>query len=616
VKCEEARRRLSLAMDDDLSADERREVDDHAGTCATCGPYARHLADLRAALRFEVVDGGPDLAARVLAAVAHDVVATVPSRRRRLMPLVAAAVAGALVGAVLVSGTRPGSPPRSVAAALPEQVLQAQARLHSLAASVRVVERGWHPDVPVRTYTGSIGYRAPESFTLTLTDRTDYPSKQWRRNDAAVLINGAVAWTSGLAGCPLEGLPTCTPAQPRVRALVGREPFAADGPAPLDLVLPARSFAIGRTARVLAGSHRAAGRDAIVAVTTVAQVESLVAVLRQAGNFREVRATDPAELWLDRRSLVPLRLVINAGTDPDRRRWAAERGYQDRAGRPILELDLGAVRINADGGPRAFPGAPAVAVQRDGGFRDGTLASADGPVPSWLPSGMKPYRDGRLDAGPTAVAVRTWTDGRAWVKVRTARGWPGGRLFGDVGDVVRATRVGAAVAYVSEDGSAVAMHADGVDLVVTGTVSLDERLHVAASTGIAGRAVPAGWAEATSATLAEATAALSGLLVPATSSAYAAPAIQVAAGPAVTMSVAGPGQRGYRLVQTNGNALGPPVDADATAVVVRGATGRWSPALGVLEWVQDNARVIELRSETLALAELLTVAADLEAARP
>jgi hypothetical protein len=600
-------------MDDALTADERREVDDHAATCPTCGPYARQLADLRSALRFEVVEAVPDLAPSVVAAVAAGGAAPA-SRRRRFLPLVAAAVAGALVGAVVVSGTRPGTPPGPVAAALPEQVLRAQARLQSLSADVQVVERGWHPDVPVRTYTGSLAYRAPESFALRLADRTDYPSRQWRANDASVVVDGDMAWTSGPAGCPPEGLPTCTPGVPRQRALIEREPFSADGPAPLDLVLPARSFAIGRTARVLPGSHRAAGRDATVVVTTVAQLQPLVAVFGQAGNFRDVRATDPAELWLDRDSLVPLRLIVTAGAGPDRERWAGLHGYRDTAGERILELRLRSVRVNADPGPTAFPEPPTAAVQRDAGFRDATVDAAEAPVPTWLPAGMTRYREGRIAAAPSPIAVRTWTDGRAWIKVRSTQGWPGGRLFGDVGEVVRAAPLGGGVGYVSEDGAAVALHGAGIDLVVTGSAPLADLVRVAGSLGVSGLPVPAGWAEASTATLAEAAARLPELLAPARSSAYAPPAVHIAPGPVVTISVPGPGQRGYRLVQEDGTSLGPPVDPDVSAVTVRGVTGRWSPSLGALEWVEHGGRVIELRSDSLSLGELLLVSAGLRPA--
>jgi hypothetical protein len=46
-------------------------------------------------------------------------------------------------------------------------------------------------------------------------------------------------------------------------------------------------------------------------------------------------------------------------------------------------------------------------------------------------------------------------------------------------------------------------------------------------------------------------------------------------------------------------------------VRVRGRDGRWSLGRGELEWVEGH-RVLTLRSHTLPLEELLTIAASLE----
>ena len=88
-------------------------------------------------------------------------------------------------------------------------------------------------------------------------------------------------------------------------------------------------------------------------------------------------------------------------------------------------------------------------------------------LPAWLPAGFRPYRSGVVGgAGGPRVTVRTWTDGRAWLKVRATGDWPGGRLFGDLGPLVRPLALGAGVAYASEDGGRVAVHGDAVDFVV------------------------------------------------------------------------------------------------------------------------------------------------------
>jgi hypothetical protein len=207
------------------------------------------------------------------------------------------------------------------------------------------------------------------------------------------------------------------------------------------------------------------------------------------------------------------------------------------------------------------------------------------------------------------VAVRTWTDGRAWVKVRATRDWPGGRLFGDLGPLVRPLGLGAGVAYASEDGGRVAVHGSGVDLAVSGSLAPADLARVAAGLPVAGRPVPDGWAEAATATLPEARAAGPGLLRPSDPAGFAPPAVRVD-GKAVTLAYGGAGSRGFLLVQAPGVRLTPPLDEDATGVRVRGSDGRWSPGRGELEWVEAG-RSFDLRSTTLSLEELLAIAASL-----
>jgi hypothetical protein len=268
--------------------------------------------------------------------------------------------------------------------------------------------------------------------------------------------------------------------------------------------------------------------------------------------------------------------------------------------------------------PGAFPPPPAAVPAEDAGFRDlpvtaagpGGRAGEGFPDPTWLPAGFRPYRAGEVGGGGPGVAVRTWTDGRAWVKVRATRDWPGGRLFGDLGQLVRPAGLGAGVAYWSEDGSRLAVHGEGVDLLVTGSVSGSDLARVAASLPVAGRPVPAGWAEAATSTLPEVVAADRGLRVPRDLRGFAPPAVR-ADGRTVTLAYAGPGARGFLLVQAPGGRLTPPLDDDPLGVRVRGHDGRWSPGRGELEWVEDH-RVLTLRSNTLPLEELLTIGASLE----
>ena len=75
----------------------------------------------------------------------------------------------------------------------------------------------------------------------------------------------------------------------------------------------------------------------------------------------------------------------------------------------------------------------------------------------------------------------------------------------------------------------------------------------------------------------------------------------------VEVSVTGPGPRGVRIVESPGTALAPVEDPDARAVTVRGVSGRFSPTLDELTWI-ERGHVIVMSTHTLGLEDLLAVA--------
>lgn len=608
MSCEQARERLSAAVDGALGEAEHEALEAHLAACEACRAHRGHLERLRRAVRYEPLDDSPDVAPVALAAAA-----AAQQRRKRAERL---ALAAAFVAAVLAGGAFVGldvREPTQVRAAVAERVLEAQTRLASLEAEVTLVERGWHPAVPERRYTGTLAYRAPESLALTLTDETAYPDERWVANDVQVVAEEDTWWARGPAPCPQEALPGCADPAPRVQAVAGREPFRAATPAPLDLVVPVRSFTLADEPALL-GTREVAGREALGLATTAAQAAPILEGLRQAGTLRQAHPTDPVELWLDDEALVPLAVTVRAGDSTERALWAARRGYADEAGQTVLELSLADVSVNRAVGDEAFPPPPADAGVRDAGFADRSPGVVGVPAPGWLPAGMRPHRAGvSAGGGAPAVAVASWSDGRAWVKVRATREWDGGRLFGGLGDAVRRVDLAGGVGYVGEGGRAVALHAGDVDVVVTGSLPEAELRRVAASLDVGGRAVPASWAEAAVVPLERVADRLDGALLPPDLDGFAPAAARLVDGGAA-IAVTGPGARGFVLTQVPGEALAPPLEPDVRGVEVRGTAGRYTPRTGELEWVEAGS-VVSLRSATLSLDELVAIAERLEGPR-
>lgn len=612
MRCDEAAERISLALDGAIDGRELEQLDSHVASCASCRAFRQSSLRVRQHLRFEVVTAVPDVEAVVLDAIRR------PATRRpstggqsrpplRWLAPAAALLAGVVAGAAFVGLRTDRAPDSAAAADLSARVLVAQSRVDALSADLSITERGWHPDVPVRRYTGQLEYRAPESLAITLEDTSRYPSRAWRPNDVTAIVDRDQSWRSGLAACPRETQPSCTPANPRILGASDREPFPDAEPTPLDLVVPVTSFAGGGHS-VSLGEQTVSGRNALGVEVTVAQADPVLDGILASGNWRELHPTDRVQLWLDRRSLVPLRLDVFAAQSLERDRWAATRGYTDDPSRPILEVRLRRVRVGvAD--LAEFGVAPAGVLEQAQGFHELPPNQVPAPTPGVLPQGMVPYRAGVVETpnGPR-VAVRTWTDGRGWVKVRATEEWVGGRLFGDLELPVREVDLGSAgVAYVGDGGRRIALHGSAMDVVVTGSVSEHELLEVASTLGVSGEEVPDDWDEAGTRSPAEAAVALPGLLAPRGIDGFSAPAIRVVDGNYVTMSYTGAGAREFVLVEAPGTVLTPPVGADTRGVSIRRTTGRYTPQSGELEWIERGIAVT-LRSETLSLGELVQIA--------
>ena len=158
------------------------------------------------ALRARLLDVGdePDVAPAVMARIADDGRAPIIAarRHRRMIPLVAAAVAGIVIGATVASGGLPWRRPSSVSAGVTQRVLSAQTRVDALSADMSVVERGWQRAVPARSYTGTLRFQAPESCCQLPQGKKPLPpltSQATRGKDSEGTHAGTVRVSSGQA---------------------------------------------------------------------------------------------------------------------------------------------------------------------------------------------------------------------------------------------------------------------------------------------------------------------------------------------------------------------------------------------------------------------------------
>jgi hypothetical protein len=555
------------AMPDDLDADGRAFLE-----------AARRL---RSQVRLEEATPPPD----VTQAVLHRIRAN-PSidRARRPLALVAAGVfVVAAVSAALLM--RQGGPlaPEAVLADVGEEVLEAQTAILELDATVTVVERGAHPDLPLRRYRGSLRYQAPERLWLHLEEQTAPPAG-WPTNDVDLVVDEQVAWSAGLRACPVGEQPGCLRADTRI--VTGASPFSADHVAPLDLVVPAGAFLPTAAVAVREAA------DAVVLETTVARVQAAVDGLRAGGALRAVHPTDRVRLELDDDSFTIRRLTVFAGAAPSRATWAATNGYSEAAGEELLDLRVEVGELTDSASP-ALPAAPG----RTAGFDDG--ADVEGPRPEYLPPGYSPHRDGVLVTSGPDLDVRTWTNGRAWIRLDVTRDPTGDMLLGGIGPIARAIEVGDGVGYTDPAGRVVSLHTEGLEITLTGSVPLATLVQVAASLPTRGVPLPPGWAQSDALDeLPEGALHLPG------------PVTARYDGDDLVVALPGPGATSALLRQRPGAQMPPPAP-DAVAAIVRGIEGRYDPATGRLEWIEDGW-VRAVQSDGLDLEALQILAGRLE----
>jgi hypothetical protein len=581
-RCDEVQLELSIAHDQKHppSADARSHVEG----CDACTDFETRLGALDQLMATGEFGLAPDVASRVMEAVVR------PPRQWRAVAAVAAVglAVGAVVGGLGLDTGR--------AQDLNEMFHKTGANLDGLTADLLVVERGVHPEIPERIYAGSIEYVAPEKLSIELVDTTEYPNDEWLPNDVRLKIFDGDTLSVAGSPCPVAALPEClVPAS--TQALRDQPPFDDGVLIPLEIVGPGRSLTLSSAIDVV-GTPALEGRPTIQVRSTVAAVELIGAIIGR-GAWRDLYPTDSVLMWLDEETLVPIRIEVFATDSPERELWQLRRGYDDQIGeQPIFIIELSELTTEPGVIELIMPDdAPSI------GFVEGEV---DMPQPVLEP-GFRLHRTGEwplADGG--VVTVASWSDGRSWLMVEATEDWDEPRLFGLSLPFVKPVDLGqGSVGYLAPTGNAVAIHLQGLDLVVSGSVPRESLLEAAASLDVGGLPVPTDWAEASTVEIDELP---SGTLVPDVDGWSMAGRVDDGG---TTIHLAGGGARTVIVTQQPGTRLEPPIGPDFYTVDVRGTPGRYDASAATLEWV-EGGQIVSMRSETVGIGELQNLANSME----
>jgi hypothetical protein len=511
VRCEAAQQELSAAIDE--PAPMPAEIERHVGSCPRCTRYASELHRLHQVTRLSAAPAVPDLAPAIMQRVRQERLASpdrgdapVPlaKRKERRFPVrrgVAAAVAaGLVIGYVLGSGGLPnrGGGSRALAAEIPHRLVHAAVELRGYRATFDITERNWSPRVRLRRFTARIGYRAPESFRVDVTDRTTYHSDTWPRNDETLVTDGRSWRITGANPCPPQELPACHP-DTVDRTVVHRAPFDADTQTPTDIIVPMTVLAAADRVNVV-GPDSVDGRDAEVVSLSYEDATPLFAYLRFLGSWRTFYPQDRVLIWLDASTWFPLRYEVYPAPGEERRLWAAQMGIAgDRPGRAVFDATVRTLSTTVP--PSSMFDVTAGGSSFDEGFRnDPSVGTARVMRPELL-FGLAPVRAGRFAVSPVRryrARTAAYARGLAWATVTRITGWTQRRLFG-VDDLAERVALGIdrGVGYyepaTSTQPRRMAIHSQAGELLVATNLSRDRLVRMAGSLPVVGRPAPASW---------------------------------------------------------------------------------------------------------------------------
>jgi negative regulator of sigma E activity len=651
VNCEHTQLVLSARMDGErVGARQAEAAAAHAEGCARCRAFAQRSARIRSSVRIRAAEPVPDLVEPIMAAVARERIrpsmapATdgritrrhasrrTPRRARHrrpmtLAPAVAAAIAGVILGSVVVGGPwqRPANRPIA-AATVVRNVRSAAPALNSFHGAYTIHEFGLSSEIPERVLEMDVAFLSPQRFRLEIDDRTHYPSRSWTPTDLLYIEDVTATLTSGPSGCPGD-LPAgvCPPTRATVSHL---SRYSAAAPLPADLVLPVATFGSAGGFHVI-GRERLDGRDAVRVRLSFERAAPMFPFLRIGGTWRPFFDRDRVLLWLDAESWVPLRTVVSPSRSQERREWELRYGRAvESPDTPILDVRMTSVSDEPpDVSMFRIPGAavPAAPPLDDLPARIGYApATPDDTGDLELVSVVLPTSSSR--ATPSSLLV--YAEGLDYLKVAERRDWRGRTPFGPVDGVAQQLPLAdGGVAYYEPAGEGygkrLAIHTPTADLFLETNLPRQRLLAIAASLPVRGQPLPPAWQHRASSAVdverigvAEAlvTAGLPASLPDRLPDGYVVASAELST---VGSTIAGVTLY-VRQLDTDAagepltlhvepeTGLPPPSSSVQSRIRVAGVDGRWTPSRSQLEWV-DGDGYHSLRGE-LGLRVLLAIA--------
>ena len=412
------------------------------------------------------------------------------------MPAIAAAIAGLLVGSLVVGGPWHGGPPVASAASIANAIRAVAPSVSAFRGTYLIDEHGLSPAVPDRQLQMDVAFLAPQRFRLEIHDLTAYPSAAWTPTDLTYIEDMPATYQSGPTGCPA----TLPPADcPTTRTIISRSSaYSAAAPLPADLIVPLATF--GSTDGVtVVGQEDVDGHTTERVELSFARAAPLFPFLRLGGTWRPMFEGDRVVLWLDATGWYPVRFEVFPSTDPERRAWEMRFGLpHERPDTAIMDVELQSVSSQPpDTSLFSIPGAePSAEVPlEDAARRLGyTPAIPRDAEHLELTSVTAPANEG--PASPSSVLV--YAAGLDYLRISEDPSWTGPGPFGPVDATAQRVELqggGAALYEPAGDGLGrrLAIHGGGTDLFLETNLPRDELLSIAATLPVRARPLPEAW---------------------------------------------------------------------------------------------------------------------------